>query len=620
METSNVVTVGETTVFQPPTDNSKFRDWFRAAVDKDKAWRDDAREDIDFYCGKQWDPSVKAELAEQGRPAITINKIKPQVNILSGWQRLNRYDVEFLGRTADDQPLAEVRKGVTKFISDECDYASEEARGFLYGILCGRAWFEVLYEWDYLALDGEAKIKCVSPFDIYPDPESRKPDYSDARYIIRAKWTDKDELCDVYPEHADVIRAQNDVWDKEEQEYQAAEPLWYNKELKKARVVECWYKERQRKTFYATQQGLIPKEQIQVPMLLTGQAIPTIIPVDVVKFIVFVGEVELEHKDSPYEHGEFPFVPYVGYYIGEGDIPAGVVRDVKDVQREINKRRSQKLNILNTSANSGWMSEEGAMTPDQERKLKKFGAMPGVHLKTNPGGMAKIKRIEPPSPPTGLIQEVQEAEQDIPTITGINEALMGTDAPSQSGKAIELKQRQAITHIAALFDNLRRTKLQIMRLLWGRRGRKGLVQQYYTEEKTFRILGDNGQQKFVTVNQQVVINDPIRGAIQTTLNDLSIGNFDIVISETPNTATQRISQFWALVDAASKLGIPGDIILPILIDLSDLPQKETIKQQLMQRMQMAQMQAQAEAQARQQPQTMTQPAMQQAMQGMAVGM
>ena len=612
---------------QPIADVSKFRDWFKSAVDKDKPWRDEAREDIEFYCGKQWDEAVKSKMAERGSPAITVNKIKPQVNILSGWQRLNRYDVDFLPRTARDQPLTEVRKGVTKYIMDECDYASAESQVFLNGAICGRSWFEVSYDWDYLAMDGEIMIKSVSPFDIYVDPESRKIDYSDGRFIIRAKWSDKEELCEVYSEHAEFIRAQTDVWDKDEDEYVANEPLWYQKDTKKVRLIECWFKERKRKTFYATKEGLIPKEQIQIPMLLTGEAIPTIIPVDMVKVCVFVGEVELEQMDSPYEHGEFPFVPYLGYYIGEGDIPAGVVRDVKDVQREINKRRSQKLHVLNTQANSGWMSEEGAMSPEQERKLVKFGAMPGVHVKTQPGGMAKVRRIEPPSSPTALIQEGQEATQDIPSITGINEALMGTDSPSSSGKAIELKQRQAITHIAALFDNLRRAKLQIMKILWGRRGRKGLVQQYYNEEKTFRIIGDNGEQKFVTVNQQAIVNDPLQGAIQTTFNDLSVGDFDIVIGETPNTATQRISQFWALTDAASKLGIPGDIILPVLIDLSDIPQKETIKEQLMQRLQMQQQQAQMAAQqqataqqARAQPKTMTQPAMQEAARGMAAGM
>ena len=48
---------------------------------------------------------------------------------------------------------------------------------------------------------------------------------------------------------------------------------------------------------------------------------------------------------------------------------------------------------------------------------------------------------------------------------------------------------------------------------------------------------------------------------------------DIVISDTPATSTQRTAQFWSLVDACGKLGIQGNMIMDILIDLSDIPQR-----------------------------------------------
>jgi hypothetical protein len=187
-----------------------------------------------------------------------------------------------------------------------------------------------------------------------------------------------------------------------------------------------------------------------------------------------------------------------------------------------------------------------------------------------------------------------EAMNDLPAISGINEALMGTDISNlQSGRAIELKQKQAITHIALLFDNLRFAKERIAYLLWGRRGAKGIVPQFYTEEKTFRITGANGQQEFVTINQQVQSVDGNNHIIRQTLNDLTVGEFDIVISDTPATATQRTAQFWSLVDACGKLGIQGNSVMDILLDLSDIPQKEEIKRRL-------QEQQQQQAQAQQQ--------------------
>ena len=73
----------------------KIREWFQDAVDKSRDWRKEAKEDYRFVSGKQWKNADKEQLEKFGRPAITINKIKPLMNVLSGYQRLNRYDISF---------------------------------------------------------------------------------------------------------------------------------------------------------------------------------------------------------------------------------------------------------------------------------------------------------------------------------------------------------------------------------------------------------------------------------------------------------------------------------------------------------------------------------------------
>lgn len=83
------------------------------------------------------------------------------------------------------------------------------------------------------------------------------------------------------------------------------------------------------------------------------------IPTKEVKLCVFFDKILLEENLSPYKHGEFPYVPMVYHYYGVGDVPAGFVRDLKDAQREVNKRRIQELHLLNTTANGGgWIEEE----------------------------------------------------------------------------------------------------------------------------------------------------------------------------------------------------------------------------------------------------------------------
>ena len=81
-----------------------------------------------------------------------------------------------------------------------------------------------------------------------------------------------------------------------------------------------------------------------------------------------------------------------------------------------------------------------------------------------------------------------------------------------------------------------------------------------------------------------------------TMNDLSQGEFDIIIADTQASTTQRAAQMWSLVDAVSKLGVPGDLVFDIIIDLSDIPHKEDIKQRFLQRQQEQAQAQQAQAQ------------------------
>lgn len=593
---------GSITVVEESSKLLKFKRWFKEAVEGQQAWRKIALEDREFYSGKQWAKADKKALEDVHRPAITINRIKPLINVLCGYQRLNRYDIEFLPRTNDDDEQAALRKGVTKYIMDRCHYNYEESDVFNDGVVVGIGWFEVGYQFDWLTQDGDAFIRRVSPFDIYVDPETRDKHYRDMKYIIRARWVDKDELIAKYPQHEQEINAQTAAYMTEEMESdKRVNELWYSHETKKIRFAECWYKKAVQKQLFILRTGEVV-EQVTAEMVAYGlvqgqQSVTT----TEIRMMAFFDNVTLEDIPSPYKHGLIPFVPFICYYQGEDDIPAGVVRDLKDPQREINKRRSQELHILNTQSNGGWIAEDGAMTPQQEASFKKNASTPGALLKVATGSLAaqRLQRLEPQMPPSNVMTATQEAMNEMPSISGINEALMGTDISNQqSGRAIELKQKQAITHIAGLFDNLRMAKELIVEMLWGKRGAPGIIPQFYTEEKTFRIVGENGESQMVTVNQQVQEQqvNPQTGLIQTitrTLNDLSVGEYDIVISDTPATSTQRTAQFWSLVDACGKLGIQGNMIMDILIDLSDIPQRQEIKRRL-------QSQQEQQAQAQQQ--------------------
>ena len=530
---------------------SKFRKWFKAAVENWSDWRNEALEDYKFVTGEQWTAEELREFAKQKRPALVINRIKPLINILSGWQRLNRYDVNFLPRTAEDVQLCEVRKGMTKYIFDRCNYETRESTSFVDCAIGGIGWFGVKYKFDAEINDGEAMIERIDPFSIYADPEAHELDFSDAKFICRAKWADKEELQNLFPDKAEMIENNFNLYDpieKQNQEQIEINPLWYSSELKKVRVIECWYKQQENVTaiYTADGQSIIfdeeNREQVLQLMMTGAVADYKDISVTKVKVCTFFDKTLLEDIESPYKHGEFPYVPMIYHYYGVGDTPAGFVRALKDPQREINKRRIQELHILNNSANSGGFVEEGAMTPEQFAEFEEKNSEPGHYNSVL--SIEKIREREP--------------------------------------------KKQAVTHLSTIFDALRTAKKKIAYLLWGKRGKPGIIPQFYTADKIYRIEGENGFE-FIHANQQV--QDPLTGAIVKTLNDLSVGEFDIVIDDVEATATKRVADFYSLVDAGSKLGLPPQIMIQPVLEYLDIPKRDEIMAKYQQ---MLQEQAQAQ--------------------------
>jgi len=82
----------------------------------------------------------------------------------------------------------------------------------------------------------------------------------------------------------------------------------------------------------------------------------------------------------------------------------------------------------------------------------------------------------------------------------------------------------------------------------------------------------------VEVNQQQQGFDPMTGqAVNQVLNDLSTFQFDVIVSDTPATPSQRVAAFYALLEMA-KVGVP--IPPDMILEASDIPQKEQLKQRL----------------------------------------
>ena len=61
----------------------------KEALRLSETWRDYAKQDYEFVKGKQWTDSDLNNMRRAKRPAITINRIRPIINLLCGYAAQN---------------------------------------------------------------------------------------------------------------------------------------------------------------------------------------------------------------------------------------------------------------------------------------------------------------------------------------------------------------------------------------------------------------------------------------------------------------------------------------------------------------------------------------------------
>lgn len=572
----------------------------KKALEATSDWRKAAAEDFAFMQGKQWEDADLTKMREAGRPAITINRIRPVINLLCGYASQNETEPDFLPRSEEDDRISRVAKGITKYCLDRANYQRNKGKCFRDKIICGLANYWVSYEFDYTKLDGTIQIERVSPFDAFIDPECKKDDLSDAQYVGRYSWEGTAKLKQVYPDKSDEIDTLRHKYDDTEQEAGIietvdGEALWYNDSYNKIRVVQYWYKEYGKKHVFMTKEGLVDEENPLFTVLMAIGKKPTSIPDTKIRYATFADDVLLEEGESPYKHGKFPLVREYCYYTGElaeDELePAGVVRDIKDAQRELNKNRSQRMHVVNQQS-LGVKFWSGVNDDNFKKIIKRDSNKPGANIWLPTG--ATFQDGTPAMDSNINLSLEQQASNDFYSISGITPESLSGSVGVMSGKAIDLRQSVTTVQTAGIFEQAKEAERQIVKLLWGEKNAPGLIPQFYNQEKAMRILGDDGKKEFVQIQpelgrpmQEQIITDPFGqpkldeegNPIKQVLYDLSCFDFDIVISTSQASATARKANLYQLLEA-KKSGV--DIPMDIILDFMDFPEKEAVKKRIQQ--------------------------------------
>ena len=269
--------------------------------------------------------------------------------------------------------------------------------------------------------------------------------------------------------------------------------------------------------------------------------------------------------DKPNPKGSdwrYPFAPFTVYQDTDdiSDIK-GLVRDIKDPQREVNWHHSTSLDTLQRGPKGGVWVQKGEHADIQ--KLREKISEPGFIGEYD--GTPPVP-VVPQMINEGEMAMLQFGMESIMRISNVNAEMMGqVTQKTVSGRAIQSRQAGGLVGIGSLFLNWKETKTLIGQLLIR------CIQHYYSPEKMDRIIGQE-QRKMKAIGLASPDEVPEQQMYET-FKELKNSDVDIVVEfqDASPTARAAVSNQMLQLQAAG-FPIPGQLI----IEAADIPYKTEV--------------------------------------------
>jgi hypothetical protein len=522
-----------------------------------------------FFVGEQWDTRDMDTLKQQKRPALTINKIISTIGTILGEQIYNRNEVLFRPSTGASANTADALTKVWMQIAQSNQLPWVRSDVFADGVIRSRGFYDVRLDFDN-SMQGIIKIEHENSKNIVIDPDAEQYDPDTWNDVFKTKWLTPDDIELLYnKDDADYLRTNNSsvfpyAYDSIERVRDrfsgtSMQGTYYGTQAvtnlqRNIRVIERQYRKlAKQEMFVDTKTGdttPVPegwdRNRIAQVLEKSGNSVNVIKKLTKrIRWTVTADAVVLHDDWSPYKH--FTVVPYFPYLRHGRTV--GIVENLIDPQELLNKVSSQELHVINTTANSGWKVKAGTLVNMSIEELEQSGSQSGLVLELQ--DVNDAEKILPNQTPNGLDRISSKAEEHIKSISNVSDSMQGFDRSDVAAKAIDYKTQRGSINMTKVLDNLERTDFILARNVLA------IVQEYMTEERLVHITHSDvmKEPETVTVNQE----DPETGEI---LNDLTLGEYDIVITSQPAKASMEDSQFEQALELRKEgVEVPDSILI-----------------------------------------------------------
>lgn len=552
--------------------------YYRQELDRQSENRFQMAIDEDYYDNIQWSEDEARQLKERGQAPIVYNVTAQTINWVIGSEKRGRTDFKILPREKEDTKPAEIKTKLLKYLSDVNRLPFSRSRAFEDAIKVGIGWLEDGAQDED---DGEPIYSRYESWrNILHDSASTELDFSDGRYIFRSKWVDVDVAKALFPGREaqiddavvdaslygsfDMVDGDvpMDYMEFDRTNYAVARTLVSHKR-RRVRLIECEYRvpEKVQRLKGGIYKGEIydPEDPRHVEAVLSGASRLASKVMMRVRLAHMTVKDLLWEGPSPYRHNRFRFTPIWCYRRGRDNLPYGMIRSIRDIQDDINKRASKALHIL--SSNKVVMDEgalpEGMTLDEFAEEIARPDAIiikrPGKELVINAERDLAAPHLDLMSRGINMIQQVG----------GVTDELLGRTTNAVSGVAVQKRQEQGSLATNKPFDNLR-LAVQMQGEL-----QLALLEQFVTGEKTFRITNERGTPEFIRVNDGLPENEITRSKA------------DFIISEADWRSTMRQAAAEQLMEMISRMPPQvGLMLLDLAVESMDLPNREEIAKRI----------------------------------------
>lgn len=521
----------------------------------DEAFKDirtTALEDLKFRAGDQWPEEIKSERNQDGRPCLTINRIPQFIRQITNDQRQNRPAIRV--SPVDDKAdieTAKILQGIIRHIEYNSSADTAYDTAFEGAVTQGFGYFRILTDYvDAKSFDQEILIKKISnSFSVYPDPFSKESDGSDMNWCLIVDNISKDDYDAQYGE-SELSKTQD--W----QGIGDSSEGWISEES--CRVAEYFYIEYKETTIVLLSNGEVI-EKSKAENLPDGITIKderkTSVPV--VKWLKINGIEILE--ETEWAGQWIPIIPVYGdeLNVDGKKILEGVIRHAKDSQRMYNFWASSETEAIALAPKAPYLVAEGQIKGFEgqwalaNRKTQAY--LPYNPIASN-GTVIGAPQRNAYEPPVQAISNARMlASEDLKATTGIYDAALGNRSNENSGIAIQRRNAQTQTSNFHFVDNLSRSLKHAGRILID------LIPKIYDAPRAARILGEDGEQEVVRINEEFQKDG------QIITYELGRGKYDVAVDVGPSFATKRQEAVASMLEMSKAnpqvMAVAGDLLV-----------------------------------------------------------